>query len=407
MSFVDNDALHRKIKAQRSLVLVSLMVVTIISIASPAKSQDGAVGATSGPPPPQDTTLVAYWHFAEHRASNMDIWVQVRATSNGKAVSQQFDLHTGGRGDVGFEQQVDGTRIASFSLWSVGHFGNAAVHDSGEGGCETAEDRHRAPGIRCVLDFEWELNAIYTLRLWRTPGTATTDTWSAWIIDNSRTFHKVGSIEVDKPLRGRSHITRTTTKVKDLTDDGSCESPLPFTARVWRPRLVRLQARLAAAPFIVGAACANGGTRSGPGRFHKTMSIGTGPIEFVGVGGQCLTLPGNDRSNGVDLEMNTCTGARGQTWVVQGDVIKLAGTNLCLDVEGSSAAEATSVQTWACTGNSNQRWAFKGNGQIVGFADMCLDVEYAGQTPSTRVQIWQCQTRADHLPAQTWLRKAA
>lgn len=379
-------------------VLSVAVVFLVVCILSPIQASTG-----------EQEHIYQYWDFNGEKAWNLDIRIEVQAASDGKFVAQTFDFDTGGGGYMGLQQKAtDGSRVAIFSMWKDGLFGSTIIFPDGHSNCQRDPGNENGGGTQCFLDFHWDVQKKYTLRLWRLSTTATRDQWSAYVLDHGNE-HQIGTIQLEKPSGQQSRVGATSTFLEDFNNIQDCQSPIPFTVRVWRPSLNNGAIRLGGSGNNGGSTCANGHVSPNAQSTQWTMNIGTGPIRLVGHGGQCLTLPGNSRKDGVNLVMSTCSNAAtpdpSQNWIVDGDEIRLYGSNYCVDVEGPSPNNMTPVQIWSCLNIANQKWTFRANGQVLGFANKCLDVQWGGQSPGTPVQIWACQTHWSQMSSQTWFRQ--
>ncbi len=91
---------------------------------------------------------------------------------------------------------------------------------------------------------------------------------------------------------------------------------------------------------------------------------------------QCLNVPGDSTTEGLDLAIATCsTGAgSGDVWTTQtaGAYVNIVAgdTKQCLDVGGWSIADGAAIDQWPCSGQPNQAWTLV---TATGSADAAAD----------------------------------
>jgi len=75
---------------------------------------------------------------------------------------------------------------------------------------------------------------------------------------------------------------------------------------------------------------------------------------------QCLSVSGNGTTQGTDVVMNACSGATGQTWVIQSDgTIRNPNANKCLQTQNGSTTVATILEIYPCAGTNIQKWGVR------------------------------------------------
>lgn len=73
-------------------------------------------------------------------------------------------------------------------------------------------------------------------------------------------------------------------------------------------------------------------------------------------------LPKGSTTDGTQLQLYTCNGTAGQSWVspaagVSGPTGQVTGiSDLCVDMKAASNADRTPVQTYTCNGTAAQQW---------------------------------------------------
>lgn len=369
------------------------MAVSMLMSIGSTNQADAAVG--------EQENIYQFWDMAGQTAWNLDVRVRFTETSDDKFFAQTFDLTTGGGGYFGLQQKENGERFAVFSMWRDGANGSADVAEVENDNCTSHGEN--GSGVRCFLPYSWQPDTTYTVRIWRISDRGGSDRWGGWVRQGSNQNH-IGSIDVETPGSQRSRVSATNTFVEDFTNQGDCVSPVLVTARMEQPTINNQRASLAPNGNNGGSACANGDVTTNRAGSSWSLSLGSGSINLVGIGGNCLDLANDSRNNGNIVKMWNCTGHRAQKWILAPDgQIKLDGTNKCLDVRGPSTENETQVQIWTCVGVDNQKWELKPNGQIVGYGGKCLDVSGANRTPGAKVQIYSC----NGTPAQAWDRVEA
>ncbi|MCZ4124707.1 RICIN domain-containing protein [Streptomyces sp. H39-S7] len=119
----------------------------------------------------------------------------------------------------------------------------------------------------------------------------------------------------------------------------------------------------------------------------------------VGTGsGRCITVPGGKGTDGLGLQIGTCTGANSQRWEFQSDgTVRSMG--YCMDVAWGSSNDGAVIQLARCSGNPAQRFIMSGAGDLVNpQANKCVDVKNNATASGTGLQLWTCSG----TPNQKW-----
>jgi hypothetical protein len=124
----------------------------------------------------------------------------------------------------------------------------------------------------------------------------------------------------------------------------------------------------------------------------------------VGLGNMCLDLPNGNTTNGTNVQLYYCNGAKAQEWILDsaGYIHYGDNYNKCLDAEGPSSANGTAIQIWDCKpGLANQKWT-EGLGDYTIRTNQdiskCIDVKSANPAPGTKIQLYDC----NGTDAQKW-----
>ncbi|KAJ7249759.1 ricin B lectin domain-containing protein [Mycena haematopus] len=131
---------------------------------------------------------------------------------------------------------------------------------------------------------------------------------------------------------------------------------------------------------------------TGPGSTTPPPTTGH-VIEPGASSNTCLTAPTN--ANGGTVVVQPCNGSTGQAWTQNGQTIVVYG-NMCLDVTNGSSSNGVKMQIWSCTpgvGGANQHFTVISNKHIqwVG-KSLCLDLTAGILTSGNQVQMWACET---------------
>lgn len=129
--------------------------------------------------------------------------------------------------------------------------------------------------------------------------------------------------------------------------------------------------------------------------------VGTATRIVGGQSGRCLDVPNSSTTNGVQTQLNDCTGAANQSWTyTTANQLTVYGSK-CLDAYGRGTTNGTAVIIWDCNGQSNQQWTVNANGTITGAqSGLCLDANAAGATNGTRIILWACNGQSNQQWAQ-------
>ncbi|MFF4383631.1 ricin-type beta-trefoil lectin domain protein [Kitasatospora sp. NPDC001547] len=112
----------------------------------------------------------------------------------------------------------------------------------------------------------------------------------------------------------------------------------------------------------------------------------------------CLDVPYNDTSQGIELTFCNNTAAQNLTVDSTNGTVSLRG--MCLDITSNSTANGAGVGLWTCApGAPNQVWLPRADGSLYNPAtDHCLDLPNNDTTPGSRLAASTC----NGTPAQTW-----
>ncbi|MEU3460527.1 RICIN domain-containing protein [Streptomyces sp. NPDC006733] len=119
----------------------------------------------------------------------------------------------------------------------------------------------------------------------------------------------------------------------------------------------------------------------------------------VGTGsGRCITVPGGKGTDGLGLQIGTCSGANSQRWDFQSDGT-VHSMGYCMDVAWGSSNDGAVIQLARCSGNPAQRFIMSGQGDLVNpQANKCVDVVNSSTASGARLQLWSCAG----TPNQKW-----
>lgn len=111
----------------------------------------------------------------------------------------------------------------------------------------------------------------------------------------------------------------------------------------------------------------------------------------VGTGsGRCITVPGGKGTDGLGLQIGTCTGANSQRWEFRSDGT-VHSMGYCMDVAWGSSKDGAVIQLARCSGNPAQRFIMSGAGDLVNpQADKCVDVKNNATASGSALQLWTC-----------------
>merc|ERR1712038_1172345 len=112
--------------------------------------------------------------------------------------------------------------------------------------------------------------------------------------------------------------------------------------------------------------------------------------------GDCLDIPNDDTTNGVDLVLGTCDSTSSQSWLfhTDGSIRSSLDSSKCIEVEGSVYDNGTPIEVQDCdSGNPAQQWTYLADGTIqsVGDSDYCFDENGLGSV----VYLWRCDGSSD------------
>lgn len=106
---------------------------------------------------------------------------------------------------------------------------------------------------------------------------------------------------------------------------------------------------------------------------------------------RCLSVAGTKPAPRAPVELADCD-SDADRWAVEGNVVRLDGTDMCLDVRGGDTTSPAAAQIYRCHGGDNQKWTITQDGAIAGVqSGLCLDV-YRGRTAAgTKALMWTCK----------------
>lgn len=87
------------------------------------------------------------------------------------------------------------------------------------------------------------------------------------------------------------------------------------------------------------------------GTAAQSWSVGGGRLSALG---RCLAV--SNAAGGTKVELLQCTEANKLSWAVNGETVALAGTGLCLDLPGNQVSQGAQVQVWGCNNTAAQQW---------------------------------------------------
>ncbi|KAJ7916950.1 ricin B lectin domain-containing protein, partial [Mycena leptocephala] len=105
----------------------------------------------------------------------------------------------------------------------------------------------------------------------------------------------------------------------------------------------------------------------------------------------CLTAATN--TNGGTVTVAPCDGSAGQAWTQNGQTLVAYGT-MCLDVTGGSTTNGVKMQIWSCTpgaGDAAQHFTVTADNRMQ-WTNMnkCLDLSGGSLASGNQIQMWDC-----------------
>ena len=159
----------------------------------------------------------------------------------------------------------------------------------------------------------------------------------------------------------------------------------------------RTAAVIAAAIALTGTAVAGVSVASAA---HAAPAPGTYSIVNNG-SGLCLTVPGSNSSDGVQLTQTGCGGAAQTFNVVSaggGFQLKAAHSGKCAGVQGASTSAGKAVQQESCTGASSQAWNLTESGSnyrvVNANGGKCLNIKDNSTASGALAQTNSCDSVA-------------
>ncbi|ASW55395.1 ricin-type beta-trefoil lectin domain protein [Plantactinospora sp. KBS50] len=109
-----------------------------------------------------------------------------------------------------------------------------------------------------------------------------------------------------------------------------------------------------------------------------------------GYQGRCITVPGGTARDGVQLQMQSCTGGGGQRWSA-GANGSLRALGMCMDLANASTADGTRIQLARCNGGWAQRLTVNKAHDLVNTEiGKCVDVRDWNTAAGALLQLWTC-----------------
>jgi len=147
---------------------------------------------------------------------------------------------------------------------------------------------------------------------------------------------------------------------------------------------------------LVGQAPSSGAPSSAPSATPTSGPPNTGVTIVSNRIGDCLDIPNDDTTNGVDLVLGTCDSTSSQSWLfhTDGSIRSSLDSSKCIEVEGSVYDNGTPIEVQDCdSGNPAQQWTYLADGTIqsVGDSDYCFDENGLGSV----VYLWRCDGSSD------------
>lgn len=99
-------------------------------------------------------------------------------------------------------------------------------------------------------------------------------------------------------------------------------------------------------------------------RRSQQWEFSGGALQFYHDKARCVDLPGNDATNGNQLQLWECTGAPQQEWTYDAkfNTIWLASGaqqgSKCMDLTNGGLKDGTAVGIWDCLGEDRQAWEY-------------------------------------------------
>ncbi|MGW2229428.1 ricin-type beta-trefoil lectin domain protein [Streptomyces formicae] len=114
--------------------------------------------------------------------------------------------------------------------------------------------------------------------------------------------------------------------------------------------------------------------------------------KVTGIGAKCLDTKGGKPANGTQIQLYTCNGGPGQSWILGKDgTFRALGK--CLDNYRNAGTNGNKISLYDCNGGASQRWSVNAKGQIVHAASgKVLDVTGGSTANSTKVQLYTANT---------------
>ncbi|MEU5127497.1 ricin-type beta-trefoil lectin domain protein [Streptomyces mobaraensis] len=119
--------------------------------------------------------------------------------------------------------------------------------------------------------------------------------------------------------------------------------------------------------------------------------------KVTGLGGKCLDVKGGKPDNGTQIQLYSCNGSVGQSWILAKDgTFRVMGK--CLDDARNATADGNKIQLFDCNGGASQRWSVDVKGRIVHVASgKVLDVTGGSTANGTKVQLYKANANKRQL----------
>lgn len=118
--------------------------------------------------------------------------------------------------------------------------------------------------------------------------------------------------------------------------------------------------------------------------------------------GTCLTVQGAVFANLTPVQLSSCDGSAGQSWVVNSNKTITSG-GYCLDAYNPGSGYVT--QLYSCTGSVSQTWAVSGGHIVSSVNSLCLNNQSQSTANSAPIDFAPCDTRVSEnwVPPSTAL----
>lgn len=133
----------------------------------------------------QDGSVSQSWTLPEE-AWNVDTWLWPSLLSPSVDFTQHFWFNGAGNAYTSLQQDPDGMRQASFSIWDATGAERSVIPGA---------DCYAFDGGRtCTIPYDFSTDRWYRLRIWRLSITSYGTWWGGWVIDDAGNESHIGSI---------------------------------------------------------------------------------------------------------------------------------------------------------------------------------------------------------------------